>query len=76
MKELVELEERILQFKGKAVPGELLVQAKKDGFSDRYLAQILGVSEPDIRRQRISLGVVEAWDAVPVSGVEDAAYYY
>jgi len=76
MKELVELEEKILQFKGKAVPGGLLVQAKKDGFSDRYLSKLLGVSEIDIRQQRTSLGVVEAWDAVPVSGVENAAYYY
>jgi len=76
MKELVELEEKILQFKGKAVPGGLLVQAKKDGFSDRYLSKLLGVSEIDIRQQRTSLGVVEVWDAVPVSGVENAAYYY
>jgi carbamoyl-phosphate synthase large subunit len=76
MKELVELEERILQFKGKAVPDDLLVQAKKDGFSDRYLSKLLGVSEVDIRRQRTSLGIVEVWDAVPVSGVENAAYYY
>ena len=76
MKELVELEEEILQFKGKAVPGGLLVRAKKDGFSDRYLSKLLGVSEVDIRQQRTSLGAVEVWDAVPVSGVENAAYYY
>ena len=76
MKELVELEEKILAFKGKTVPDELLTQAKKDGFADKYLAKILGVREEQIRGQRTSLGVVEAWDAVPVSGVEDAAYYY
>ena len=29
-----------------------------------------------IREQRKKLGVVEAWDALPVSGVENAAYYY
>jgi len=76
MKELVDLEEQILKCKGKVVPDKLLVQAKKDGFSDRYLAQILGVPETDIRQQRISLDVVEAWEPVPVSGVEDAAYYF
>jgi carbamoyl-phosphate synthase large subunit len=76
MKELVDLEEKILSYKGKALPDELLVKAKKDGFADRYLAQILGVPEADIRRQRTALGVVEAWEAVPVSGVENAAYYY
>ncbi|MCY3020576.1 MAG: carbamoyl-phosphate synthase large subunit [Planctomycetota bacterium] len=76
MKELVELEEKILQHKGRALPDQLLVQAKKDGFADKYLSQILGVPETKIREQRTRLGVVEAWDAVPVSGVEKAAYYY
>jgi carbamoyl-phosphate synthase large subunit len=76
MKELVELEEQILKYKGKLVPDKLLIQAKKDGFADRYLAKLLDVSEDKIRKQRTGLGVVEAWDAVPVSGVEKAAYYY
>jgi len=76
MKELVELEERILKCRGRQLPDELLVQAKKDGFADRYLSQLLGVREKEIRQKRISLGVVEGWDAVPVSGVENAAYYY
>ncbi len=76
MKELVELEERILKCRGRQLPDELLVQAKKDGFADRYLSQLLGVREREIRQKRISLGVVEGWDAVPVSGVENAAYYY
>ncbi|MCW5554222.1 MAG: carbamoyl-phosphate synthase large subunit [Verrucomicrobiae bacterium] len=76
MKELVELEEKILQFKGKVLPDDLLAQAKKDGFADKYLARILGVPEVQIREQRKKLSVVEAWDALPVSGVENAAYYY
>ena len=76
MEELVELEEKILQYVGKALPDDLLLRAKKDGFADRYLSQLLGVPEKEIRQKRISLGVVEGWDAVPVSGVENAAYYY
>ena len=76
MQELVELEERILMFKGKELPGDLLVQAKKDGFADKYLGRLLGVAEVKIREQRKKLGCVEAWDALPVSGVENAAYYY
>jgi carbamoyl-phosphate synthase large subunit len=76
MKELVELEERILTFRGKQLPDDLLVQAKKDGFSDKYLSQLLRVTEEAMRGRRISLGVVEGWHAVPVSGVENAAYYY
>ena len=76
MKELVELEEEILKYKGKTIPDDLLVQAKKDGFSDKYLSQILGISEKNIRQQRISLGTVQGYEPVPVSGVKDAAYYF
>jgi carbamoyl-phosphate synthase large subunit len=76
MAELVQLEEEILKFKGKQLPDKLLTQAKKDGFADRYLAGLLGVPEDKIRQQRTKLGVVEAWEPVPVSGVENAAYYF
>ncbi len=76
MKELVELEERILKYKGQLPPDALLVQAKKDGFADKYLAKLLDIPEKTIRKKRISLGVSEAWEPVPVSGVADAAYYY
>ena len=76
MKELVELEEEILKHKGGLLPDDLLVQAKKDGFADKYLAKLLGVPEREIRDRRKALGVVEGWHAVPVSGVENAAYYY
>ena len=76
MKELVELEERILQYRGKSLPDDLLVQAKKDGFADRYLSQLLGMPEKEIRQKRTSLGVIEGWEPVPVSGVENAAYYF
>jgi carbamoyl-phosphate synthase large subunit len=76
MAELVALEEKILKYKGKAIPDALLTQAKKDGFSDRYLAQILKTTEENIRKQRKSLGVIEGWEPVPVSGVENAAYYF
>ena len=76
MKELVQLEEQILQYKGKLPPDSLLVEAKKDGFADRYLSQLLGVNEKEIRQKRIALGIVEGWEPVPVSGVENAAYYF
>jgi carbamoyl-phosphate synthase large subunit len=76
MKELVTLEEEILEHRGQLPPDELLVRAKKDGFADKYLAALLGVSETAVRERRTALGVVEAWEPVPVSGVEDAAYYY
>jgi len=76
MKELVELEEKILKHKGKSIPDKLFIQAKKDGFADLYLAQLIGTDETKIRKQRIKLGLKEAWEPVPVSGVENAAYYF
>jgi carbamoyl-phosphate synthase large subunit len=76
MKELVELEEEILSYKGRRLPDDLLTRAKKDGFADRYLAQLLDLPEKEIRQQRKSIDVVEAWEPVPVSGVENAAYYF
>ncbi len=76
MKELVELEGEILKYKGETLPDDLLIQAKKDGFADRYLSQILNIPEKDVRERRKSLGVVQGWEPVPVSGVENAAYYF
>ncbi|HOW09487.1 MAG TPA: carbamoyl-phosphate synthase large subunit [Bacteroidales bacterium] len=76
MKELVEMEEKILLYKGMMLPNDLLIAAKKNGFADRYLSQLLGINEKVIRAKRISLGLREAWEPVPVSGVMNAAYYY
>ena len=76
MKELVDLEEEMLKNPGRVPEDKLLIQAKKDGFSDKYLSKILKVAEKDIRNRRKELGIKEAWLAVPVSGVENANYYY
>ncbi|MBP1668696.1 MAG: carbamoyl phosphate synthase large subunit [Bacteroidetes bacterium] len=76
MKELVELEEEILTHTGYSIPDDLLLRAKKDGFADKYLAKLLNVPEKKIREKRLLLGIKEAWEPVPVSGVENAAYYF
>ena len=76
MRELVEEEEALIANKGSLPSDEALISAKKNGFSDKYLSQILEVSEEDIRNKRIALGVEEAWEGVHVSGTQDSAYYY
>src|SRR5574344_1868553 len=76
MKELVDLEETLMKNPGRLPSDELLIKAKKDGFSDKYLAKILNIREKDIRQKRIELGLIEGWHAVPVSGVENSFYYY
>ena len=76
MKELVEEELELEKCAGHLPSDELLSKAKKDGFADKYLSQILGIPEDDIRNKRESLGVTETWDGVHVSGTDDSAYYY
>ncbi len=76
MRELVEEEEALKKNIGKVPETEALKKAKCDGFSDKYLSQILNVSEDEIRDARIEAGIVEKWEGVHVSGTQDAAYYY
>ena len=76
MRELVTEEEELLQYKGSLPSDELLIRAKKDGFSDKYISMLLGITEDEVRNRRISLGVTEAWEGVHVSGTADSAYYY
>ena len=76
MKELVEEEAEIKKSQWSLPSDELLIKAKKDGFSDKYLSQILNVDEADVRNKRIELGVEESWEGVHVSGTENSAYYY
>ncbi|MCI8523105.1 MAG: carbamoyl-phosphate synthase large subunit, partial [Lachnospiraceae bacterium] len=76
MKELVEEEEAIIQHKGNMLPDEMLITAKKNGFADKYLSQLLEIPEEDIRNRRLALGVEEAWEGVHVSGTENSAYFY
>ncbi len=76
MKELVEEEEKLLADKGSVPANEALIQAKKDGFSDKYLSQILEVSEDEIRNARLAAGLSQSWEGVHVSGTKDSAYYY
>ncbi len=76
MKELAELEEELLAYRGRDLPDDLLRRAKQDGFADRYLATLLDTSEKAVRERRETAGIVEGWHAVPVCGAEDTAYYY
>lgn len=76
MAELAVLELELATHDFDALPDDLLVQAKRDGFSDKYLGNLFKVPEKQIRDRRTALGVTAVFCAVPVSGVENAAYYY
>ena len=64
MKELVDEENALMENKGSVPAKDALLQAKKDGFSDKYLSQILEVSEDDVRTKRAEYGINEAWEGV------------
>ena len=77
MKELVEEEEALVSSSKGSVPADdKLTKAKKDGFSDKYLSQILDIPEANIRERRNTIGLTESWEGVHVSGTENSAYYY
>ena len=76
MKELTEKETVLLASRGSLPTDDQLIAAKKDGFSDKYLSQLLEIPEAAVRSRRLALGVTEAWEGVHVSGTPDSAYYY
>ncbi len=76
MKELAQEEQELLSCRGALPADEKLIQAKRDGFADKYLSILLDIPEQQIRERRIALGVEEAWEGVHVSGTPDNAYYY
>ena len=76
MQELVTLEAEILAYKGRQLPDALLQRAKKEGFADLYLADLLGASQSQIRQQRVAAGAVPAFGSVPGSGVKGASCFY
>ncbi|MFH1791897.1 MAG: carbamoyl-phosphate synthase large subunit, partial [Candidatus Omnitrophota bacterium] len=76
MKELVEFEEQLSGQSWQNLPDSVLSKAKEWGFSDKYIAGLLNVTEKDVRARRKAMGKIACYEPVPVSGVENAAYYY
>ena len=76
MKALVDFEEEMIQSSWEKFADQDLIKAKEWGFADRYLAKLFNVKEGEVRSRRLKLGKVARYEAVPVSGVENAAYYY
>jgi carbamoyl-phosphate synthase large subunit len=85
MKQIVELEEEIRQYRAPdrnapiRVPTELLQTAKKDGFSDVQLAHLLHSTEDQVRSHRKRHGLQAVYKLVDTCGGEFKAeqpYYY
>ncbi len=76
MKEIADFEKKLAATGFLALTDEMLLEAKKDGFSDKYLAKLFNVQERAVRERRKKLGIIATYCKVPVSGVENAFYYY
>ena len=74
--DIVREDSLISSYKGKTLPADVLAQAKKDGFSDAALADILETSAEQIRAQRLAQDLVPGWEDIAVNGVLTGAYSF
>ena len=70
IRDVVELESKLLDGKGRLPEPDLMRQAKEFGFSDKYLAQIAGVSEAEVRKHRQGQGIEPVYKMVDTCGAE------
>jgi carbamoyl-phosphate synthase large subunit len=70
IEELVDLEGRLRSFTLASVPVALLARAKRDGFSDRDLARLLGSTEEQVRRHRSAVGLTPVFKRVDTCAAE------
>jgi carbamoyl-phosphate synthase large subunit len=72
---LVQEAQMIQDFGGlDAVPSHVLRAAKADGFSDKYLAQLLGCAESEVRARRHAKGIRPVYKRVDTCAAEFEAY--
>jgi carbamoyl-phosphate synthase large subunit len=78
MKQLVEFEKTIA-LEGKDLPKDMLVKAKRWGYSDKQLAHLTGMDEEKVETLRKRLGIVPVYKLVDTCAAEFRAatpYYY
>lgn len=78
MKQIVDLEKQIT-LAGKDLPRDLFEKAKKQGFSDKQLAFMGGLTDKQIEQRRKDLGIVPVFKLVDTCAAEFRAvtpYYY
>lgn len=76
MKELVEEEEHCCSIRDRYLRQKYSVRLSLMALADKYLSEILEISEETVRDARTAAGIVEGWEGVHVSSTEDSAYYY
>lgn len=79
IKELVDIEKRVAQVKPEDLTKEEMLFLKKKGFSDKRLANVLGVKEANVRHRRHELNVHPVYKRVDTCAAEfetRTAYMY
>ena len=83
MKEILDIENKIQEYTIVSLPDEVLLTAKKAGFSDKYIADLLKAKEKAVREKRHDIGVRPVYLPIGVSGVPidpktnfASAYYF
>jgi carbamoyl-phosphate synthase large subunit len=77
--EITRLEGRLRAFRLEEIPGQLLKQAKRNGFSDRQIAVLTGSAEEDVRMRRERDGLIPSFKTVDTCSAEFEArtpYFY
>jgi len=70
IKDIITLESKLLAQKGKVPSSALIAKAKEYGFSDKYLASLSEVPEPEWRKHRQTHGVNAVYKMVDTCGAE------
>lgn len=79
IRNIVLLETEIERYDLNLIPRELLLEAKRNGFSDRQLAHLLKTDELELRGKRKEMGIVPTYKLVDTCAAEFEArtpYYY
>jgi len=74
IKDIVRLEEKIRRGGAQKMTPALMRKAKQYGFSDKYLASLLGISEQVLRKRRQKAGISAVYKTVDTCGAEFEAY--
>ncbi len=70
IQDIITFEGKLTAQKGRVPSSELIAQAKEYGFSDKYLAELSGASEPQWRKDRQAHGVNAVYKMVDTCGAE------
>ncbi len=76
IRDLLDLEEKILLSKGNLPADDLLIRAKKAGFADRYLSRLLEIPEIRIRQRREALNLFPARFGIAGDESGRSGYYF